>query len=131
MDNMNGDELKLRDDIPNVAIYTTKDDRLMMVRFDYNDGNLVITECELSENVGDDMITQFPELREDQVVFAKIAYEFDFDDDEGLMEISLHEIIDLHDDGNEICVEDIVKDNIQFMGEVYVEHIDNFYSFGI
>ncbi len=115
--------------IPNVAIYLTEDERLMMLKFENIDGMLDVTICELSEYTDPDTLTEFPELREDQVCFARIAYEFDFDDENGIMEMALHEVVDLHMDGDPVCVEQMVNDNIEFMGEVYIEHIDNFYSY--
>lgn len=125
----NSDEITVRNDIPNVLIFTTKENTFKMIRFSYRDGKLDVSECALSEDLDDDMISGFPEIRDDQVIFARIKYEFDFDDSEGIMEMSLHEIIDLHDHGDVVCVEDMVKSNIEFMSEVYAEHICNFYSF--
>lgn len=115
--------------MPNVAIYVTADGRLMMLKFEQFDGNLDITICELSEYTDTESLTDIPELHEDQICFARIAYEFSFDDEEGVMEMALHEIVDLHNHGEPVCVENMVENNLEFMGEVYIEHIDNFYRY--
>jgi hypothetical protein len=117
-----------RDDIPNVAIVKYRDNNYRAVKFEYSDGNISALSTELESNTHGTEELAFPDLREDQICFARIAFEFELDDDEGLMEISLYETVDINIDGTAYNVEDIIKNDIHEMIEIYIEHIDTFYK---
>jgi len=115
-----------RDDIPNLAIVQYRNNQYTAVKFEYSNGNITVSSAELdSRTHGGDIA--FPDLREDQICFARIGFEFELDDSEGLMEISLYETVDINIDGTVLNVEDIIKNNTQEITEIYIEHIDTFY----
>lgn len=116
-----------RNDIPNVAIVKYKNHTYNAIKFDYADGNISVASTELDSRTSSGDIA-FPDLREDQICFARIAFEFELDRDEGLMEISLYETVDINIDGTAFNVENIIKNNIQEMTEIYIEHIYTFYK---
>lgn len=127
MEDFEEPDVYLRDDIPTVAIVKYRDGQFRAVKFEYNDGNLSVLSVELNANDHSGELA-FPDLREDQICFARITFEFEFDDDEGLMEIALYETVDINMDGTALNVEDIIKSNIQEMIAIYIEHIDTFYK---
>jgi hypothetical protein len=116
-----------RDDIPNVAIVKYNNGEFRAVKFEYSNGNLTVLSADINANTHSGE-SAFPDLREDQICFARIAFEFELDDDEGLMEISLYETVDVNINGTALNVEEIIKNDIQEMVEIYIEHIDTFYK---
>lgn len=125
MNEIDGLNVFQRDDIPNVIIVQYENDELHALKFIYNDGDLEVMSAQLTtqnENSG------IPYMEPDQICFARIAFEFELDSDEGLMEISLHETVHLHSDGEPLNSENLLKTNIEELTEIYIEHIETFYN---
>jgi hypothetical protein len=116
-----------RDDIPNVAIVKYNSGEFRAFKFEYSDGNLTILSADINSGINSGE-SAFPDLREDQICFARIAFEFELDYDEGLMEMSLYEIIDVNIDGTTVNIEDVIKADIQEIVKIYIDHIDTFYK---
>lgn len=118
--------------IPNAAIYKKEDGLYGVVRFSIEDDaitgdtNLTISSATIQSDTIND-IDHVKHLDLDSVLFTYISYEFDLDEENGLMEMQLCSEVSLaYEDGEEkenVIAENIINENPEDLIPVYLNVI--------
>ena len=113
--------------IPNAAIIKFRDGTYHCIKFSQEDTKMIGHETEITtDGVWD--TSSLSDLNYDQIAFVKIMYEFDYDAEQGIMEMELCESLTLTDINDEfVYIEDIYKNKPEDIIAIYIDLLDNFH----
>ena len=110
---------------PDAAVIKFRDDSYHCIRFEMKDSNVVGYETEIdADGVWEN--ETLAALGYNQIAFVKINYEFEFDEDQGVLEMQMGECVTLTDLNDEfVYLEDIYNNDPKDIISIYIGIIDD------
>ena len=111
--------------IPDAAIIKFRDDTYHCFKFVHEDGKMIGFESEIDKNalMENDALAA---LDYNQLAFVKIAYEFEYDEEQGVMELELGECITLAGLNDEfVYIEDLYREKPEDLISLYINLLNN------
>lgn len=125
IDDFSQDESEYVSVKPDAAIIKFRDGSYHCIRFEHKDEKVVGYETEIDANDAWDN-EELNNLDFNQIAFVKISYEFEYDEEQGVLELQLGECVTLTDIHDEyVYIEDIVKNNPEDIISIYISIIEN------
>lgn len=102
---------------PIIAVIKTSNDSFLVIKFELIDGAFHAMSTELTpSNYDNDM---FYDMTMSDILYAKLTYDFSFDDEDGISELEILEIVTYETDS----IYEIVENDFHEFMNLYTEYI--------